>query len=1553
MKRSIRWQWMMAFVLAGVLARSSAHAQATSSDAGAAMPGPTSGGASSDAGAQMLTSGAQSSDDASTALPATEGPPAASVTPRPAPSDVQVAALRLLEQEVDGFLERGRSFQGSINGLLRREHDRQLSRLRAGFERQISAERDAEGEARRHAIQVFERFIELYPNDPEHTPDVMFRLAELYYDEAAYAKLEADEQLDRERDRRRAAGLPPEDVAAQPVDYRCSIVLYRNIVAHFANFRLRDATFYLLGWVLKEMGHEEESINSYRNLVCAQRFTYQPQFDLLERLAPDQDTPVTCPRIFDILRPLGPELISPTPRVAAVAPPTGDAGAEAGVASPDPDESGINRALVSPGNPTDVDPMPLPTDYTQCTPLNGANGRPSRYAGEVWYYIGDYHFDNPPIGNADLGNAYAIAAYQAAMRSSEQRRPGLAAAATPSTGGTSAGAVNAGGESFCRDIVASNVGREAFDRDTQYGAFWSRSLYKIGWSYFRMTNGYPRALQSFARLLDYYDWVGAEAAAQGNRVDTIRWIGVIFTESTWGASAASDSQECQQLVRQLSNPPADYQLPFDCAGIVRIMSPRAISTIMSARDCTTANRAPPVPGRPSYIPQDRPWTPEAYLELANDYFEQTKYFEAIAMYRIFLQLFPLHFSAPRVAERIAVSYERQRRFEDAIRARGRLADYTENTPWWNANNNHPDAQQYAERVARNSLYNTAITHHRNASAARNESVAFRACAQGQNAAAGPSGAPPCTPAHNPAERQDDERRAFEALTRSNTEYNAAIEAYGQFIRNYPYDEAAYEFRYNRGEALFWAGRYADAAQAYAEVRDSNENDQFLAPAAFRVVQSLEQNVRTLASNHQLDACLAVRAGIPARELRDARTAQPLLDEAAAQPCETLSAAAAAPQAAGQSSATQRQNIVEINIPEPVRLLMEARNLYVARVPAALDNAASLRDVIAADADEGARPPFRAKFAYLNARTMYRYGHSQDAETRYRQLLTTFCNDATISAPSFADLYNLLLALGRDDDREALAQQQSSRTCAGVNTTVIREALQNRQFRLALATFERAQSAQGAEQIRLYEQAANMMRESVESNRNHPEAPLALFYTALAYERTNRFDTATQMYIRVTQEFNHTNVNGSNPPRPLEGEPLAQRINILELSNFRAAVNSERTFDFDNAVRFYNNVVTDTRFGPARDHAAHIHDALSSVALIHTNLGRWTQARDAWRAFEPRATGDRERALAHFRVAEMPFRGQEWQVAIRSFQDYRRSTPMSDATAEYHVQAQYNVAQAYRSMGNQDAYRRELRNVAAVYRSSHARPASRAAGFAAEALYLDLDARVTTFVARTLTRGTGDQLAAQIRSLSTELDQIDAQTQEIFDLQGGEFSIGALVRRGDAHEYLATQEVRIGELLQLSRQQTTQLATAERSAVRLDGLADRLAGARPDLEQRLRGQAQEIRDRIETMRTSMTTEVQTRFDHEAESQRQLAIQDFAIAIHLSRRDNIPTPFAARALEHMRLEENRPLIDGAIQHVRPEVARAARFTYSRGMFDQEAPGMTIPQQQPVATPGLAGE
>jgi len=1541
MKRMQSSERIFFFVLALVfLVSGSATAQDAGSSSLSVEAGASVSTSSPEAGV-FLTSGAGGSDAGSRPI-LSEGPdePVQPTTPpREDPSPQQIEALRLLEAEIAGFSLRGEAFRRSVNGLLTREHDTQLDQIRRGYERQISAERDAEAVARRRAIEVFERFLEQYPNDPDHTPDVMFRLAELYYDEAAYAKLEADALIDTQREQREAAGQSTDDLIAPPVDYRCSILLYRHVLQRFTQYRNRDTTHYLLGWVLKEMGREDESITAYRALVCPGRYRYSSEFDLAAPLVQGRDTPPICPRMFALLTPIAPEIVTPVATPGATV--------------------GINAGLTRPGEATDSDPMPIPQDYAQCVPLNAANGRPSRYAAEAWYYVGDYHFDNPPSGDGDLGNAYAIAAYEATMRASETRN----AAAVRAPGTPPPSGLQGTSSSTNSDPTTSNTGsgvtaenspgRAQFNRDITYGPFWSKALYKIGWSYFRMLNGYPRALQGFSRLLDFYDYVGGEIAAQGNRQDTIKWIGVIFSENTWGVTSSNDAIDCQQLVETVARPPVDAVRPFDCAGIMRIASPLSPVSIMAQARGTTARPAP-IAGRPTYIPQDRPWTPEAYLELANDYFQQTKYYEAITLYRVFLQLYPMHFQAPRVAENIALAYERQRQFEAAVNARGEFVRFTEqcsNPPcWWDANNTHPDAQRYAEMIARNSLHDVAIQHHRNAALARIRAVTLRNCAARR------PGGDVCQAARNARETTDLTNQANEQIRRANAEYGVAIEAYDRFIQNYPNDEDAYEFRYNRADAMYWAERFADAARAYAEVRESNENDTHLVGAAYMAIKSQEAALRGMVARREIDACLAVRAGIPAAELRDANGA-PLLDATQSTQCADIPRGALP--AGSPPSATAP--ITELNIPEVVQTLMQARVSYTGRVPRSLDSARGLEGVFASDGNRANEPPFRPKYAYINARTLMRFGHLAEAEAKYRQILQTYCNDPVVGAATAIDLRNILVIQNRNDDLEALARQQAEgRTCGGGGSDtgdVFRRDLTNARFRHALEIFNRASQAQGAEAQTLYETAANEMRTAVETNRGHPQAPLALYYTALAYERTNRFDTATQTYIRVTQDFNNTNVNGTNPPEALTGDALDERINILETSNFRAAVNLERTFDYPAAIRYYNEVATNPRYNSVRDrreHDGHVHDALATIALINTNLGNWDAARTGWRNFLPRAAAGREHATAEYRISEMSFRARDWRAAIRDLQGYRSRVAMSPESAEFHVQAQYNIATAYKNLNNQTEYRRALRAVATVFEQSHQPAASRAAAFAAEALFADLDQRTTDFSRRALTAGTGEQLATQIRTIKTELDQIDQQAQQIVALSGGEYSIAALVRRGMAHEYLATQEVRISQLFQFSRQQQQNFARLEAAIRQLRSAADQLDNAnQPDRANQLRDRAQTLEDQVTNQRDTMTREIQERYDHEAEAERKLAIQDYAIAIHLARRDNIPTRFASEALEHIRLEENRPLMEGSIQALRPEVTQAARFSYRPGMFDTEAPGITLLQQNTEVTPGLASD
>src|SRR5205085_1367864 len=101
------------------------------------------------------------------------------------------------------------------------------------------------------------------------------------------------------------------------------------------------------------------------------------------------------------------------------------------------------------------------------------------------------------------------------------------------------------------------------------------------------------------------------------------------------------------------------------------------------------------------------------------------------------------------------------------------------------------------------------------------------------------------------------------------------------------------------------------------------------------------------------------------------------------------------------------------------------------------------------------------------------------------------------------------------------------------------------IRHALADFNAAERASGEDALRLYEHAATEMRAAVDANHHHPQAPLALFYAALAFERTQRFETAAQTYLRITREYNHLDVSGSTPPRELTGESRTTRINTLE------------------------------------------------------------------------------------------------------------------------------------------------------------------------------------------------------------------------------------------------------------------------------------------------------------------------------------------------------------------------------------------------------------------------
>ena len=195
-----RW----ALLLGALASPWSQRALAQSADAGAGAPV-----AAADAGAKALADAAVATDGAPLASDAAvQNVIDAEVVPwsaqaaaelpsflttadtrvkdqRPPPSAAQLAALKEMESAVDAFKRNGDSYKDTVVSIVRREYLRQRRLRSEGFSRQISDEEKLQDQSTARAIELFEKFIKQYPNDPTYTPDAMFRLGELYFERSA------------------------------------------------------------------------------------------------------------------------------------------------------------------------------------------------------------------------------------------------------------------------------------------------------------------------------------------------------------------------------------------------------------------------------------------------------------------------------------------------------------------------------------------------------------------------------------------------------------------------------------------------------------------------------------------------------------------------------------------------------------------------------------------------------------------------------------------------------------------------------------------------------------------------------------------------------------------------------------------------------------------------------------------------------------------------------------------------------------------------------------------------------------------------------------------------------------------------------------------------------------------------------------------------------------------------------------------------------------------------------------------------------------------------
>jgi cellulose synthase operon protein C len=182
-------------------------------------------------------------------------------------SSQELEILKDVEGEWNRYVTSAETHHKRMRQVLLREYDGRTKELERKYAEKIA--RTEANLAKRHkdTIALLEKFVAQHPNDPELTPDQMFRLADLYLDVAdadLEARLVAQDQ----------AGQPPAEGAADMIaDYARSLALWEDILKRFPDYRQLPSTLYLLAYYGKTKD-ERRSLQLFLSLSCANKYKY-------------------------------------------------------------------------------------------------------------------------------------------------------------------------------------------------------------------------------------------------------------------------------------------------------------------------------------------------------------------------------------------------------------------------------------------------------------------------------------------------------------------------------------------------------------------------------------------------------------------------------------------------------------------------------------------------------------------------------------------------------------------------------------------------------------------------------------------------------------------------------------------------------------------------------------------------------------------------------------------------------------------------------------------------------------------------------------------------------------------------------------------------------------------------------------------------------------------------------------------------------------------------------------------------------------------------------
>jgi TolA-binding protein len=180
------------------------------------------------------------------------------------------------QDTLERYKERMTELQGDARAILDADEAEQRAKISSSYGGAIRRLEDSESALRRVAVTRIEAFLAKYPDSP-HTPDMLFRLADLYFEETEVAFLgEMDDygRLELQVEKNPSMALPPPPLK----DYTRSIDLYRRIIAKYPDYENVADTYYMLAWCESAQNAAQYDPDAARDvyLTIVDRFPKSP-----------------------------------------------------------------------------------------------------------------------------------------------------------------------------------------------------------------------------------------------------------------------------------------------------------------------------------------------------------------------------------------------------------------------------------------------------------------------------------------------------------------------------------------------------------------------------------------------------------------------------------------------------------------------------------------------------------------------------------------------------------------------------------------------------------------------------------------------------------------------------------------------------------------------------------------------------------------------------------------------------------------------------------------------------------------------------------------------------------------------------------------------------------------------------------------------------------------------------------------------------------------------------------------------------------------------------